>query len=192
MKIIVKNKIRKSLLEQGQLLSNEFILKANSKIQSVAINKIDIRSSKNILLYFPYKKEVALDFLIQELKKYSPNIYMPRIISDIKMKFNLFEDNNAFTKNKYGIIELDNQNFLDPMAFDLMFIPFVGVDANGYRLGYGGGYFDRALQNLKKEKNTVLIVGLGYGYQILKESFGENHDIRYDIVITEKDIHRFK
>jgi len=189
---MVKNKIRKSLLEQGQLLSNEFILKANSKIQSVAINKIDIRSSKNILLYFPYKKEVALDFLIQELKKYSPNIYMPRIISDIKMKFNLFEDNNAFTKNKYGIIELDNQNFLDPMAFDLMFIPFVGVDANGYRLGYGGGYFDRALQNLKKEKNTVLIVGLGYGYQILKESFGENHDIQYDIVITEKDIHRFK
>ena len=90
---MVKNKIRKSLLEQGQLLSNEFILKANSKIQSVAINKIDIRSSKNILLYFPYKKEVALDFLIQELKKYSPNIYMPRIISDIKMKFNLFEDN---------------------------------------------------------------------------------------------------
>ena len=189
---MVKNKIRKSLLEQGQLLSNEFILKANSKIQSVAINKIDIRSSKNILLYFPYKKEVALDFLIQELKKYSPNIYMPRIISDIKMKFNLFEENNAFTKNKYGIIELDNQNFLDPMAFDLMFIPFVGVDANGYRLGYGGGYFDRALQNLKKEKNTVLIVGLGYGYQILKESFGESHDIQYDIVITEKDIHRFK
>ena len=189
---MVKNKIRKSLLEQGQLLSNEFVLKANSKIQSAAIKKIDIQSHKNILLYFPYKKEVTLNHLIQKLKKYSIDIYMPRIISDIKMKFNLFGENNSFTKNKYGITELDNEDFLDPIAFDLMFIPFVGVDINGHRLGYGSGYFDRALQNLKKDKNKILIIGLGYEYQVLKESFGEAHDIKYDIVMTEKDIHSFK
>ena len=191
-KIMVKNKIRKSLLEQGQLLSNEFVLKANSKIQSAVIKKIDIQSSENILLYFPYKKEVTLDLLIKEFKKYSINIYMPRIISHIEMKFNLFGETNSFTKNKYGITELDNQDFLDPLAFDLMFIPFVGVDINGHRLGYGGGYFDRALQNLKKDKNKILIIGLGYEYQVLKESFGEAHDIKYDIVMTEKDIHSFK
>ena len=188
----MKNKIRKSLLEQGQLLSNEFVLKANSKIQSAVIKKIDIQSSENILLYFPYKKEVTLDLLIKEFKKYSINIYMPRIISNIEMKFNLFGETNSFTKNKYGIRELDNQDFLHPLAFDLMFIPFVGVNINGHRLGYGGGYFDRALQNLKKDKNKILIIGLGYEYQVLKESFGEAHDIQYDIVITEKDIHSFK
>ena len=101
-------------------------------------------------------------------------------------------DHNACTKNKYGITELDNEDFLDPIAFDLMFIPFVGVDINGHRLGYGSGYFDRALQNLKKDKNKILIIGLGYEYQVSKESFGEAHDIKYDIVITEKDIHSFK
>ena len=99
-KIMVKNKIRKSLLEQGQLLSDDSILDKNIKIQSSAIDNIDIRSSKNILLYFPYKKEITLDILIKEIGRHSNNIYMPKLISDIEMKFNFFDKNNLFTKNK--------------------------------------------------------------------------------------------
>ena len=186
----MKNKIRKSLLEQGQLLSDDSILDKNIKIQSSAIDNIDIRSSKNILLYFPYKKEITLDILIKEIGRHRNNIYMPKLISDIQMKFNFFDKNNLFTKNKYGITEIDNENYLDPVSFDLMFIPFVGVDNAGFRLGYGGGYFDRALEGLNK--NKPILIGLGYDYQVSEKSFGEPHDIRYDIVITENNIHRFK
>tara|TARA_B100000965_G_C19435981_1_gene688616 strand:+ start:66 stop:632 length:567 start_codon:yes stop_codon:yes gene_type:complete len=188
----VKNKIRKSLLEQGQLLSNDFILEKNLKIQSCAIDNIDIQSSKNILLYFPYKKEITLDILIKEINKYSINIYMPRLISDTEMKFNFFDKNNLLTKNKYGIKELDNENYLDPISFDFMFIPFVGVDNNGYRLGYGGGYFDRALEGFNQNKNRPILIGLGYDYQMSEKSFGEPHDVKYDVVITENNILKFK
>ena len=188
---IVKNKIRKSLLGQGRLLSKEFILDTNLKIQSVAINNIDIQSSQNILLYFPYRNEISLDVLTKEINKYSINIYMPRIISDKKMKFNLFGENYPLTINKYGITELSNENYIDPVCLDLMFIPFVGIDINGYRLGYGGGYFDRALKRYTENKKRPLIIGLGYEYQISEESFGEFHDIKYDIAITENNIHRF-
>jgi len=58
---MVKNNIRKSLLKQGQLLSKKFISKNNRLIQDIAINEIDIKSSKNNLLYFPYRKEVCVD-----------------------------------------------------------------------------------------------------------------------------------
>ena len=64
------------------------------------------------------------------------------------------------------------------------------MDNAGYRLGYGGGYFDRALEGLNK--NKPILIGLGYDYQVSEKSFGEPHDIRYDIVITENNIHRFK
>jgi len=100
---MVKNKIRKSLLEQGQLLSKDFIKKTNQKIQNTAINEIDIRSSKNTLLYFPYKNEITVELIIRELWKYSNNIYMPKIVSKNKLKFNRLKRLEVLEKNKYGI-----------------------------------------------------------------------------------------
>ena len=116
---------------------------------------------------------------------------MPRIISETKIKFNLLDSKSLIHKNKYGIHEIINENYLDPVFFNTMFIPFVGVDINGYRLGYGGGYFDRALEKITKSNDKPLLVGLGYNYQIVDEDFGEKHDIKYDIVITETDILSF-
>ena len=66
-----------------------------------------------------------------------------------------------------------------------MLIPFVGVDINGYRIGYGGGYFDRALSSLNNFKKKPIIVGLGYDYQILSEALAEPHDLKYQMVFTE-------
>jgi 5-formyltetrahydrofolate cyclo-ligase len=72
-----------------------------------------------------------------------------------------------------------------------MFIPFVGVDSNGKRLGYGGGYFDSSLEIFKSTREKPLIVGLGYDYQVSDEVYGEEHDLKYDLVITEKRILSF-
>ena len=65
---MVKNNIRKSLLERGQLLPEKFIIDANNEIQSTAINKINLKESLNNLLYFPFRKEVTLEVVTEELK----------------------------------------------------------------------------------------------------------------------------
>tara|TARA_B100001250_G_C19752898_1_gene768656 strand:- start:927 stop:1496 length:570 start_codon:yes stop_codon:yes gene_type:complete len=185
---MLKNKIRKSLLEQGQLFPNDFFSERDLKIQQIAISKIDIKSSINNLLYFPYKKEIKINLLVDTINKYSNNIYMPKIFPEKILKFNLFSKDSILKKNKYGIEEIENESYLDPLLFNTMFIPFVGVDKNGTRLGYGGGYFDRALEKINSSSHKPLIVGMGYDYQIVDDFFGEDHDIRYDIVITESHI----
>jgi 5-formyltetrahydrofolate cyclo-ligase len=72
-----------------------------------------------------------------------------------------------------------------------MFIPFVGVDINGCRLGYGGGYFDRALEGISLLNKRPLIIGMGFDYQIVNEEFGMSYDVKYDIVITETRVLSF-
>jgi 5,10-methenyltetrahydrofolate synthetase len=113
---------------------------------------------------------------------------MPRIVSENELKFNLFREGETLKKNKYGIDELMNEDYINPKVLNTMFIPFVGIDKNGYRLGYGGGFFDKTLEQLKSQKYRPLFVGLGYDYQILEEHFGESHDIKYDLVITESRV----
>ena len=123
-----------------------------------------------------------------ELLKYSHNIYVPKIFPEKKMKFNLYTNKDTLGKNKYGIFEVDNKKYLEPNLFDLMLIPFVGVDINGYRIGYGGGYFDRALSCINKIKTKPIIIGLGYDYQIISKALAEPHDLKYQKVFTETKI----
>ena len=135
---MLKNKIRKSLFDQGQLLSDKFLLETSSKIQKNVIEEIDIESSKNTLLYFPYKKEIKLNLIINEIKSYSNNIYLPKIFPNKELRFNLLSDESILVENKYGISEInDNKNYIDHEVFDIIFIHFDDVDKNGYRIGYG-------------------------------------------------------
>jgi 5-formyltetrahydrofolate cyclo-ligase len=186
---MVKDKIRKSLLEQGLTLSSQSIDKLNTQVQKNIIEGLDLSKMKNVLLYFPYKQEIKINLLHQELIKYSHNIYMPKIFPESVMKFNLFTSEYFLAKNKYGITEVDNEEYLEPHLFDAMFIPFVGVDINGFRIGYGGGYFDRALSGLiDGNHRKPLIIGLGYDYQILSKNLSEPHDLRFHKVVTESRI----
>ena len=186
---MVKDKIRKSLLEQGLTLSSQSVDQLNTQVQKNIIESLDLSKMKNVLLYFPYKQEIKINLLHQQLIKYSHNIYMPKIFPEKVMKFNLYNREHSLSKNKYGITEVNNDEYLEPHLFDAMFIPFVGVDVNGFRIGYGGGYFDRALSSfIGSNQRKPLIIGLGYDYQILSKNLSEPHDLRYHKVITESRI----
>lgn len=68
---------------------------------------------------------------------------------------------------------------------DLMLAPLVGFDRAKYRLGYGGGYFDRTLASLP---NRPVVVGVGYALGALETIFPQPHDIPMDVILTEQQV----
>jgi 5-formyltetrahydrofolate cyclo-ligase len=70
---------------------------------------------------------------------------------------------------------------------DILIVPVVGFHPIGYRLGYGGGYYDSGLYVLRQQKN-VTAIGLGYSFLEITLPFFESHDEKLDIVITEKQV----
>ena len=189
---MVKNNIRKSLLEQGLALPSSFISSSNEIIQKRFINYLNTKKIANILLYSPFKQEVALDLILETLKDRSINVFLPKVFPNKKLKFNSWTNDSKLVKNKYNIMESNSEKFILIDKLDFLLIPFVGVDMNGCRLGYGGGYYDRALEKILSSSREKEIVGIGYEYQILEDAFGEMHDIKYDIVFSENNIHRFR
>jgi 5-formyltetrahydrofolate cyclo-ligase len=184
---MVKNKIRKSLFEQGQSISNESKNKLGLQIQKQALEIIDTRDIDNIALYFPFRNEVNTNILVKAFTNLHKNIYMPKVLDETNMAFNLLCNKSKFSINKFGIKELDNTDYIDINNIDLMFIPMVGVDPNGCRLGYGSGYYDRIVSSFDKQSIKPLLVGLAFEYQVFEMHVGEMHDLRYNLVFSEND-----
>ena len=184
---MVKNKIRKSLFEQGQSISNESKNKLGFQIQKHALEIIDTRDIDNIALYFPFRNEVNTNILVKAFTNLHKNIYMPKVLDETNMAFNLLCNKSKFSINRFGIKELDNTDYIDINNIDLMFIPMVGVDPNGCRLGYGSGYYDRIVSSFDEQSIKPLLVGLAFEYQVFEMHFGEMHDLKYNLVFSEND-----
>ncbi|HWF01880.1 MAG TPA: 5-formyltetrahydrofolate cyclo-ligase [Caulobacteraceae bacterium] len=74
---------------------------------------------------------------------------------------------------------------------DLVLAPLLAFDADGWRLGYGGGFYDRTLAALRA-RQTVVAVGLGFSIQEVNEAPHGPGDERLDAIITEKGYRRFR
>ena len=73
---------------------------------------------------------------------------------------------------------------------DVLIVPLLAFDARGYRLGYGGGYYDRTLQALRAKRATIA-VGYAFAAQRVLEVPIDEHDQRLDAIITERGVVRF-
>ncbi len=88
-------------------------------------------------------------------------------------------------EDRYGIPTPAAGDFLQPQA---LLIPLVAFDAAGYRLGYGGGFFDRTLASLHPRP---LAIGVGFELNRVETIHPEAHDARLDAIVTEAGVMTF-
>ena len=88
-------------------------------------------------------------------------------------------------KDFYGILSpiLQDNNIASPTDIDFVIVPGAAFDIHGYRIGYGGGYYDCFLPTLSK---NAKIVALAFEEQIYPDIPKENHDIKMQYIVTEK------
>ena len=86
-----------------------------------------------------------------------------------------------------GLPEPDPQHcaLVDPQTCECILIPGVGFDRQGFRLGFGGGYYDRLLARVGPKTRTI---GLAYDYQILDALPRDTHDQSVQVVCTDKEV----
>ena len=98
------------------------------------------------------------------------------------MNFYSWSFKDPLQVNKYGIPEPISNKIVYP---DILLIPLVAFDKNLNRLGYGGGFYDRYIAKLKKNKK-VFKIGFAYSFQKVKKIPISKFDIKLDLIITEK------
>ena len=73
----------------------------------------------------------------------------------------------------------------------MIIVPLVGFSMSGYRLGYGGGYYDRFMDK-KNNSDKIISVGFGYSFQEMNDLPVESHDQKLDWILTEKYLYKVK
>lgn len=82
------------------------------------------------------------------------------------------------------------QPHLPEIIPDVVIVPMLGFDADGNRLGYGGGYYDATIRHLRAGNKRVRIIGVAYNMQKSENIPVEPHDEKMDMVVTEQEIIR--
>ncbi len=97
------------------------------------------------------------------------------------MVFRPWRPDTPMTEDRYGIPIPSGDSTVTP---DVVLLPVVAFDAQAYRIGYGGGYFDRTLAALSPKPLTI---GIGFELARVESVRPEPHDIRLDAIVTEAD-----
>ncbi len=144
-----------------------------------------LKDVKVIGVYYPFKKEPNLQNILEYAWEHGIITLMPRVMPDKKMIFCPFTKDTILTPNQYGIHESHESPHKGDI--DVIFVPGLAFDQNGTRLGYGGGYYDRFLQ----DKN-VYKVGVCYHDEFVQTLPRENHDIPMDAILTDRGLVKTK
>ncbi len=134
-------------------------LKISEKLHDI------VKDYENVGIYMPIKNECVLSLSGEY------NLCYPKVF-DKEMKF--FDSSKGFTKSKFGILE---PNSVEEIIPDIIIAPCVGV-YNNYRLGYGGGYYDRYL-----ETHEIYVIAIAYAETVLDSLDVNKYDIAADEVM---------
>ncbi|MEN8433235.1 5-formyltetrahydrofolate cyclo-ligase [Clostridium septicum] len=182
-----KKELRNRVLEFRNDLSKEEKCKKDNKILRALLDSELYKNSNNIFVYINYGSEINTKEFINIAIKDRKKIFVPKIIKELKeMKAVQITSLNNLMEDNYGILEPNSfEGSIEKDKLDLIIVPGVVFDLKGNRIGYGGGYYDRYLSEIKLNSNRV---ALAYELQIKNSIDVDEYDINVNYIITEDRI----
>ena len=175
-----KTELRRKIIKQRQSLSQE---EWHVKSQAICTNLFNsklFKQAKTVLAYFSFRQEPDLNYLFSDNTKIWG---FPRCV-DKSLSWHIWTPQNQLVIGKYGIREPHPDSAkINPDGVDLILVPCVACDYQGYRLGYGGGYYDRFLSS--PDWQSIPTIGIVFDFAYFPKVPVEPWDKQLHSVCTE-------
>ncbi len=181
---VTKRDIRRELLNRRLSLPSERKEEYDSRIRDLLKSLPEYRRAKRILLYCSVKGEPDLTPLFVELIDEGRSLILPRVKGE-SLELVEAREISCLKNGTFNIPEPDSGVITDPESVELAVVPGVVFDREGYRIGFGRGYYDRLLERVRAPK-----VGVAYSFQVLDVVPRDSWDVPVDMVVTEKGVIR--
>jgi len=183
-----KKRLRKRILAIRDALPAERIGELSGRICERALQLQAIRDCAVLMAFLSFGSEVSTDAIIQWAWRQGKELYVPLCRPGERRldpyRIDSFDD---VEPGYFGIREPKPQSQAPGVIsyIDAIFVPAVAFDRRGYRVGYGGGYYDRFLPELRPQTTRI---GLAFSCQIVDWVPAGAHDIPVDIIVTEEAV----
>lgn len=174
-----RQQLRQFIRQQRAALTLQQQKFAEQKIAQIAVDFLTPLNVKNIAVYLSFDGEISTNQLIETLWRQGYHLYLPVLhpFSEGNLLFLAYTPTTKLIKNKFNILEpkLDVRQVLPAEQLDIIFTPLVAFDLKKNRLGMGGGFYDRMLENWQNK--PFLPVGLAHRCQQVEHIPTEDWDI---------------
>ena len=161
---------------------------AGQKAAENFLDAIPVSPSMAISLFLPIGSEIDTRPLIDALTARSVKCLLPVIVGRNRpLLFKEWQQGQPLVAGVFNTLQPDDD--ADIAVPDIVVAPLLAFDARGYRMGYGGGYYDRTLQALRGG-GPCCAVGYAYEGQLIEKVITDNHDQKLDWVVTEKMVRK--
>ena len=185
-----KKNLRKILTEKRNLIKKntnlEFNIEAfNQLTEQIKFNAVDCIGS-----FMSIRSEISTKQLNKTILEMKKKLAFPTIEKNLEtLTFKTTNSLKSFKMGKFNIPEPTNNN--NEIIPQLFFVPCLGFDLEGFRIGYGGGFYDKTFAKLKKLNLVFYTVGFAYDDQKQNKLPVEKFDYKLDFVLTEKQLYTF-
>lgn len=180
-----KKAFRKSVMDEIAALPEEYIEIANAGIYENFISMPEFINARNIFAYISEKREPDTVMIIQKALDMGKTVALPISYNGGHMEPHVITSISELVPGKFGIpAPGEDSLIMAEEEIDLIIVPAVTFNRQGFRLGRGGGYYDRFL-----ERSDAVSVGLGRE-RLVREVPLEKHDMAVTCLVTENGIYK--
>jgi 5-formyltetrahydrofolate cyclo-ligase len=182
-----KKELRTLLRQRRRSLSLDAQRSARKQAALLAFTLPQWANAKKIGLYYDADGEIGTADITKRCHDDGKAVFLPVTGTANSLTFKQWSPNAELVQSEFGIFEPAANAALCPIAsLDIVFLPLVGWDKSGGRLGMGGGYYDRVLSGV----SGPLLVGLAHQIQEVERVPRDSWDIALDAIVTDEAIYR--
>ena len=175
----MKKTLRKKFISERNSLASDYRNSSTNTIFATLEEQNFFEFSEKIFIYVGFGSEIRTENFIKKWIN-KKQIFVPKIAND-KMNLVHLKSWDELTPGHFGVLEPTPSDYYEG-KIDLVITPSIVFDNNGYRLGYGKGYYDKYFVSREYD----ISVGLSY-HKLLQDNIPkEDHDKKVDVIITEE------
>lgn len=179
-----KANLRRRALVAARASAAAYGDEAGLRVAKAFLSAVPLRHGAVVSGYAPMKSEIDPGPLLTRLSQSGHSIALPVVeAADRPLRLRRWLPGDKLVAGQFGTRHPGAD--AEDLTPDVLIVPLVAFDSEGYRLGRGGGFYDRTIEELKS-RGALLTVGLGFSAQNILRVPREPHDQRLDWIVTEE------
>ena len=177
---------RNMLLERRRALSRSERVRCSEVVTQLLLQRVPELALTSVGIYWPFKGEMDLRDLAKSLHQSGARLSLPVVVEKARpLEFWQWQPGAKLVPGTWRIPVPAERVPANP---SILIVPLLGFDEAGFRLGYGGGYYDRTLTAMRPRARTI---GAGYESGRLPTIYPQPYDIPMDVIVTEAGMTKF-